>query len=89
MLVDVSKTVAESGVTLDFDDSVAKFIVGNVADKSLGARPLRRRIRELIEDELSTMFIGGVVAAGDKITCRVEENKLVFQKTNAILSTEI
>ena len=88
MLSDVSKTAAERGVMIDFDGGVAKFIVGNVVDKSLGARPLRRTVRDLIEDELSTMFIGGEVYAGDKITCRVEENKLVFQKTNALLSTE-
>jgi len=89
MLAEVSKRAAESGVELSFSDGVARFIVSKTGERNLGARPLRRKIRELIEDELSSMMITGALDAGDVIVCRVDGEKLVYTKERSALSTKI
>ena len=88
MLSEIVARAAESGITLSFSGDVPKLIVG-VAEKNLGARPLRRVISERVEDELSLMMISGALAEGDRVACRVDDEKLVFEKENVPLSTKI
>jgi ATP-dependent Clp protease ATP-binding subunit ClpC len=50
-------------------------------DASLGARPLRRAIQKLIEDEVSEMIIRQSIAAGDTVVVDTEDTgKLKFTK---------
>ena len=88
MLDDVSARARELGISLIFDIGAAHAIVSGVAEKNLGARPLRRVIGELVEDELSGMVIDGTLAAGDRVLCRADGEKLVFEKENVPLSTK-
>ncbi len=42
-------------------------------DPNYGARPVRRKIQELVEDELTLMFLNGDLKDGD--TVKIEKNK--------------
>lgn len=41
------------------DDSVAEIIANSEIDKNYGARPLRRKIQELVEDRLAEEILQG------------------------------
>ncbi|MDZ4065068.1 MAG: AAA family ATPase, partial [Coriobacteriia bacterium] len=49
-------------------------------DPTLGARPLRRAIQRLLEDQLSEQILGGQWQPGDVIEVHVEDGKPVFRK---------
>ncbi|MDR2732116.1 MAG: ATP-dependent Clp protease ATP-binding subunit, partial [Fibromonadaceae bacterium] len=52
-LKDLQKDLTEKKITLELDKAAKEFIVNDGYDASLGARPLRRSIQRLIEDELA------------------------------------
>ncbi|HWQ88940.1 MAG TPA: ATP-dependent Clp protease ATP-binding subunit [Desulfitobacteriaceae bacterium] len=81
MLKDVTKRLQELGLELQIEQSAIELIAKEGNDPSFGARPLRRAIQRLIEDELSEKILEGVFALGDKIKVTVEDGKLKFIKT--------
>lgn len=80
MLKDVTKRLQELGLELQIEQSAVELIAKEGNDPSFGARPLRRAIQRLIEDELSEKILEGVFALGDKIKVSVEDGKLKFTK---------
>jgi ATP-dependent Clp protease ATP-binding subunit ClpC len=80
MLKDVTKRLQEHGLELQVDQNAVELIAREGYDPSFGARPLRRAIQRLIEDELSEKILEGQFALGDKIKAEVEEGKLKFSK---------
>jgi len=56
-------------------------------DPSLGARPLRRTIQRMVEDELAEEFLRGTFVEGDTIQVDRVADKLVFKKTEATANT--
>lgn len=63
-LDELSERARESGVTLEYDDSLVGFICGG-DDQAGGARHLRRRIAKLCERPLSEMIVSGELKRGD------------------------
>ena len=49
----VTKQLAEKGITLEVSDAVKDFLGEKGYDEVFGARPLRRTIQDRIEDKLS------------------------------------
>jgi ATP-dependent Clp protease ATP-binding subunit ClpA len=43
-----------------------------------GARPIKRSIQKLLEDEFAEAFIKGALKNGDRIKVDVSEGKLVY-----------
>ena len=57
--------------------SAAKtYIVEKSFDRKYGARPLKRKIQDEIEDRLSEEIIKGAVKAGDKVTISVKKDAI-------------
>ncbi|MBU1446352.1 ATP-dependent Clp protease ATP-binding subunit [Patescibacteria group bacterium] len=49
-------------------------------DKEYGARPVRRKIQDLIEDPLTQNFLEEIFVAGDTIEIDVKDDKIVLKK---------
>ena len=60
-----------------------QLLVEKSYDPTLGARPLRRTIQRLVEDELAEEFLRGTFAEGDTIKVDRVADKLVFVKVEA------
>ena len=78
----LEKTVRASsriGISLKIGSGVASLIVDKAGVGPLGARPLRRAVRTLVEDRLSSMFISGEIAEGDSVICRANGKELEFE----------
>ncbi len=82
LLANVQKNLSERGVLLEFSEKAKEVIVDHGYDPALGARPLRRSIQQLVEDELSEGLLMGTFTDFSTIKIDVDENgkKLTFTK---------
>ncbi len=75
-------------IKLTIPGSVKKFIVDKAYDPKYGARPLRRAIQTDIEDVLTEQILMGEIGPQDKITAKVTEDKISFQKNKKKVTQE-
>jgi ATP-dependent Clp protease ATP-binding subunit ClpC len=66
-------------IEVEFDEEAVKLLAREGFDPEFGARPLRRTIQRLVENELSRMVLGGSVEEGDKVTVTVMGDDLHFE----------
>jgi len=72
MLSRVQKALDEHAITLEVTDEAKDLLCEKGYDQTFGARPLRRVIQNMIEDELSEAILRGEVHDGD--TVRIDRN---------------
>ena len=72
---------AQLGLTLRLTPALKEHLVDKYADPKMGARPLRRAIQTVIEDELASRLLSEEFAAGDSVTIGFREDKVTFEKT--------
>ena len=80
MVGQVSKRLSERGIELEMTAEAVHYLAENGYDRQYGARPLRRTIQRTVEDALSEKILAGELKLGDKVTCRVEDGKLCFER---------
>jgi len=71
-----------------FTDDAVRFLAQEGYDPEYGARPLRRTITRLVENELSRLVLGGDVEPGDRVTVGVEDGKLRFDTEKGVYENE-
>ena len=79
MLDELKKRISDIGVTITFDDSLVSFVSEKGFDPVYGARPLRRAITSLVEDSFSEAMLEGKIKAGDSVTAKVVESKIIYE----------
>jgi ATP-dependent Clp protease ATP-binding subunit ClpC len=67
-------------VTLNIDRSVIKLIAEKSYDPAQGARFVRRRIQELIEDPLAEQIISGDIKEGGMVKISTAKSKILFKQ---------
>lgn len=73
----INRCKEQLNIQLDIKDSAKKFVVEASFDKKYGARPLRRKIQDEIEDLLSEEIIAGHIHAGDSVVIASKNKKIV------------
>jgi len=68
------------GMSITLTDEARDLLAKQGFDPSMGARPLRRAIQRLVEDQLSEQILAGHWQAGDVIEAHVVDEELVFKK---------
>jgi ATP-dependent Clp protease ATP-binding subunit ClpC len=63
-------------IELVFTDEAVRLLAHAGYDPEFGARPLRRAIQRLVENELSRLVLGGSIEPGDRVTVEVLDDKL-------------
>ena len=71
------------------DEARQWLIEKTVADRTYGARPLKRAIQKFIEDELSEALIQGDIAEGSDIEIGLDEGKFVFRPATTEISEAV
>ena len=79
MLKSIGKRLKDNDITIDFDESCKKYLLGKGTDINYGARPLRRILTKEIEDKLSEELLKGNLDKGENVTVTVKDNELVFK----------
>ena len=78
MVDSVAQRLAERGIRLSWDEEALKFLAKEGFDPTYGARPLRRAIQRMVEDDLSEEILSGRVRLGDSVRMSVDGDKLAF-----------
>ena len=78
LLVQLAKRIEPTGITLSITDKAKEYIVKEGSNVEYGARPLRRAIQKMIEDELSEKILLKEVHEGSSVTVDYDGEKLVF-----------
>ena len=81
LVKEVQKRCAEQlDLELVVRDAAKTYIVEKAFDRKYGARPLKRKIQEEIEDRLAEEIIAGNVKAGDKVVVSVKKDAISISK---------
>jgi ATP-dependent Clp protease ATP-binding subunit ClpC len=79
MLVDrLARRLRAQRIEVEFTEDALQLLAREGFDPEFGARPLRRTIQRLVENELSRLVLSGSVEPGDKVTADVVEGDLHF-----------
>jgi ATP-dependent Clp protease ATP-binding subunit ClpC len=80
MLLDrLARRLRAQRIDVEFMDDAVRLLAREGYDPEFGARPLRRTIQRLVENELSRMVLDGSVQPGDRIRVDVLEGGLHFE----------
>jgi ATP-dependent Clp protease ATP-binding subunit ClpC len=83
MLATIGKRILDNGLELELTQAAKDLLVKKGYDPVFGARPLRRVIQRMVEDELSEELLQGRFKAGDRIMAGADGEKLSFTKLGA------
>lgn len=78
-LGDLRDQLNSKKVSFNFEDEVLQFIVDQAYDPLFGARPLQRKIDELIKKPLVEEILYGKLSKGGQLTISLESDRLVFK----------
>jgi ATP-dependent Clp protease ATP-binding subunit ClpC len=65
-------------IEVEFTDAAVELLAHEGFDPEFGARPLRRTIQRMVENELSRMVLSGAVNEGDRITVDAVDGQVRF-----------
>ena len=81
MELDSLKKRAESiGIGLSYTPDVVETVAMASGTDKYGARPIKRRVTELIENELAHMIVNSGVSEGESVRIGIESGKVSFTK---------
>lgn len=73
-----ARAKAQMGLTLRFTPALKEYITSKYADPKMGARPLRRAIQTVIEDELAMRLLSEEFKEGDSVTIGFRSGVVTF-----------
>jgi ATP-dependent Clp protease ATP-binding subunit ClpC len=76
MLDKLVRRLRAQEIEVEFTEQAVEYLAEEGFDPQFGARPLRRTIQRLVENELSRMVLGGQVQAGDRVVVDALEGEL-------------
>ncbi len=79
LLQKTQEALKNKEITLELDLNAKKYIANKGTDLKYGARPLRRAIQKLVEDEIAEMILKGEVTSGQTIHGYLENDTLKFK----------
>ncbi|MEO1590576.1 MAG: ATP-dependent Clp protease ATP-binding subunit, partial [Cyanobacteria bacterium J06632_22] len=74
LMKQVNGRLSERGITLELTEAFKERLVNEGYDQRYGARPMRRAISRLIEDNLAEAILAGRVKDGDTATFDIDED---------------
>lgn len=78
-VIELQDKMKEMSLKLKLTDEVKEEILNKGYTQKFGARPLRRAIQKMIEDELTDLILQGKYKVGDEIVVEMNDGKIVFR----------
>jgi len=75
--------MAEQQIGLEVSPAAAELLAEQAYQPEYGARPLRRRIQEAVQDPIAELIIRGELAAGDRVVVDAERGALQIRAVRA------
>ena len=76
----LKRLLADQNMKLEITDDAKEFLATRGFNPVYGARPLKRIIRQMVENPLSKLLLAGNFGEGDTIKIDVENDVIVFNK---------
>ncbi len=76
----VQRELRGQSMELEVTEAAKDLLVKEGYDPTFGARPLRRAIQRLVEDQLSDELLRGSFSSGDTVLVDARDNRLVFER---------
>ena len=74
ILMDLKDRIKNKKINLKVSDEVKKYIVENEIDLNYGARQLKRKVQEIVENRIAKRLVEGKLKEGDTIEFYLQEN---------------
>jgi len=84
MIKELNKRLEENNIKLEFTPEAKEEIIKQGYDPNYGARPLRRVIQRIVENQLSELMLQGEVKPGDELIVTAEDGKIKFVKKDVV-----
>ncbi len=89
-IASLNSVVASRDLTIRLSEEARRWLIDKtLADRSYGARPLKRAIQKFIEDELSEALIQGDVVEGSNIEISLADGKFGFRPVTTEVSETV
>jgi ATP-dependent Clp protease ATP-binding subunit ClpA len=90
LLADLIERLAEQDIALELTPAARALIVREGTDPAFGARPLKRTIQRLVENQLARALVGGEFRSGDRVSADADltSGTLVFSTEGATVVGE-
>jgi ATP-dependent Clp protease ATP-binding subunit ClpC len=82
----VESQLIELGVSIELTHDAKRFLAEKGFDKSLGARPLRRTVQQLLEDPVSEKLLKKEIVAGTTLVVDAKDGELKFVGVPTVLA---
>ncbi|MCA1707704.1 MAG: AAA family ATPase, partial [Actinobacteria bacterium] len=79
----LAQRLADRNLKLELSDEAKRFLAERGYDPAYGARPLKRLIQRMIENELALELLSGAFSDGDRIRADVRGDKLTFIRSRS------
>lgn len=80
-LKNIEKRLAERNIKLHISDAAVKWIADNGYDEIYGARPLKRLLKNQVENKLAFAILDGRIGENDTAEIVVDNNELEIEKS--------
>ena len=75
--------MATRGLTLDMTDAALDALVAEGWDPHFGARPMRRVLRQRVENEIASRILAGDIDEGDTVRVDADGENFRFETVSA------
>jgi len=79
MVKEVERNLKSKDIKLEITEKAKDFLGEKGYDHVFGARPLRRIIQNMVEDQLSDSVLSGAIQPGDTVAVDLEDDKIVVR----------
>jgi len=79
MMSRLGQALELQGILIDIKKGAKDLLLNKGYDSTMGARPMRRAIQNLIEDPISEKIIAGEVKSGQKVVVKTKDGKMQFE----------
>jgi ATP-dependent Clp protease ATP-binding subunit ClpC len=81
MLSDVRERLRYQDIDIKVSEEAKAFILEKGYNPRYGARPLRRKIQQLIEDRMADMLLEGKIKKGSLVSIDEDKGEMTFECT--------
>jgi ATP-dependent Clp protease ATP-binding subunit ClpC len=79
MILRIREQLELQGIAIELTESSKELLLERGYDSSMGARPMRRCIQNLIEDPISEKIISNEIKSGEKVEVSADNNEMHFK----------
>jgi ATP-dependent Clp protease ATP-binding subunit ClpC len=79
MILRIQEQLELQGIAIELTESSKELLLERGYDSSMGARPMRRCIQNLIEDPISEKIISNEIKSGEKVEVSADNNEMHFK----------